>query len=78
MQKFKIDRRKKSYKHNPEFNLENEAYTSQGFYVKNESPNLGQSNRPSDNEQKNENLLSCGLYRSDRWKNEDRRQQKNK
>ena len=41
-----------------------DAQTSLGFWDTNGSPNLGQTSRPSDSQQKRKNLLNSGLCRS--------------
>ena len=38
-----------------------DAQTPQGFWDKNWPPNLSQTTRPCNNQQKKENLLNCGL-----------------
>ena len=38
-----------------------DAQTSQGFWDTNGSPDLGQTTRPSDSQQKKENFPNCGL-----------------
>ena len=52
--KFKLDYTIKWYIHNPESFLENKTQKSLGFWDTNESPNLGQTTRTSDSQQKRE------------------------
>ena len=47
-----------------------DAQNSQGFWDTNESPNLNQKTKPSDREQKTENLLNCGLCHPGRQQSE--------
>ena len=59
--KLKIDHTNKWYMHNPISILENETQTPLGSWDTNRSPNLNQTTRPNNNQQKKENLQNCGL-----------------
>ena len=52
--KFKFDYTNEWYMHNPELILGNKTQNSLGFWDTNESPNLGQTTRPNNSQQKNE------------------------
>ena len=56
--KFKFDYVNKGYMHNPEPVLENETHKILWNFNTNESPNLNQMTRASDNQQKNRELVS--------------------
>ena len=57
-----------------------DAQSSLGFWDTNESPNLGQTTRPWNNQQhkkiKRENMPNCGLYRTGRPQDENKRKWK--
>ena len=66
-QKLKFDQTNKCYMYNPESVMKNETQPPWNFDIHtNESPNLGQTTRPYNNQQKGKNLQDCGLCCSSR------------